>query len=295
MMIKRTIFLSKKAKVTTKNEQLQIITDEREASIPIEDIGFVVIEHQQSYISIPALTKLIKKNVSVIFCDDKHMPTSMLMNLDSHHLQHEHFKNQLNCSEPLKKQIWQQIIKEKIKNQDTHLKLKGINDSPLTYYSNNVLSGDTDNREGAAARFYWQHIFDINFTRERFGDYPNNFLNYGYIILRASVARALSGSGLLNTLGLHHHNRYNAYCLADDIMEPYRILVDLKVIEIINKYSEQELTTQIKVELLQILTQTVYFKDTKSPLMVALKTTCVSLQKCFSGESRKIIYPKLWI
>ena len=295
-MIKRTIFLGNKTKVTTKYEQLIIETEDKNASIPIEDIGFIVIEHQQSFISLPALTKLIKQNASVIFCDEKHMPVSMLMTLDGHHLQHEHFKNQLNCSEPLKKQIWQQIIKEKISNQAKHLEIIGNNKHPLNAYAKNVLSGDTDNREGAAARYYWQHIFEFKFNRERYGDYPNPFLNYGYIILRAAVARALSGSGMLNTIGLHHHNRYNAYCLADDVMEPFRILVDLKVIEIMNKFpGEEELTTEIKAELLQVLTQTVYFENTKSPLMVALQTTCVSLQKCYAGESRKIIYPKLWI
>lgn len=300
-MIKRTLFITSKVTLTTKLEQLIIKNEAKVSSVPIEDIGFVVIESQQSYVSIPALNKLTKNNVSVIFCDGKHMPFGMLFNLEGHHLQHEHFKNQINASEPLKKQIWQQVVKEKIKNQAKHLKQIYNNENPLDYYARNVLSGDTDNREGAAARYYWQHIFDFNFTRERTGVYPNLFLNYGYIVLRAAVARALSGCGMLNTLGIHHHNRYNAFCLADDIMEPYRIVVDMKVKEIIEKYPEQELTTEIKMELLQVLTQTVYFENlndqrklTKSPLMIALNTTCVSLQKCFAGESRKIIYPQLW-
>lgn len=262
--------------------------------MPIEDIGFIVIENQQSYISIPSLNKLIEKNVSVIFCNEKHMPTSMLFNLEGHYLQQVHFQNQIKASEPLKKQLWQQIIKEKIKNQAIHLSRKGIANSPLDYYSRNVLSGDTDNREGAAARFYWQHIFSFPFERERGGDYPNNFLNYGYIVLRAAVARALSGSGLLNTLGIHHHNKYNAFCLADDVMEPFRVLVDKKVMEIMETHSEQDLTTEIKMKILSVLTDTVYFEDTKSPFIVALATTCQSLQKCFAGKRRKIIYPKLW-
>lgn len=134
----------------------------------------------------------------------------------------------------------------------------------------------------------------FDFVRTRGGAYPNLFLNYGYIILRAAVARALTGSGLLPTLGIHHHNRYNAYCLADDIMEPYRPLVDAKVLEIINKYEEQELTTPIKTELLQVLTQTVYFKESQSPLMVALARTTTSLQKCFAQKQKTINYPKLW-
>lgn len=293
-MIKRTLFFGNKSSLTTKHEQLVIKTPDRETTIPIEDIGFVVIEHQETYISIPALSKLITNNVSVIFCDKKHMPQSMLLNLDAHHIQQEHFRNQVNASEPLKKQIWQQIIKQKIENQELHLQKIGKTNTPLNFLASKVLSGDTDNREAVAAAYYWKHLFDFNFKRERYGEYPNLFLNYGYIILRAAVARAISGSGLLNTLGIHHHNKYNAFCLADDIMEPYRPLVDAKVLEIMKTYDEHDLITPIKAELLKVLTETVYFEDRKSPLMVALSTTTSSLQQCFSGKTRKIIYPRLW-
>ena len=293
-MIKRTLFFGNKCSLTTKDEQLVIKTELRETSVPIEDIGFVVIEHQESYLSIPALNKLSENNVAVIFCDAKHMPNSMLLNLNAHHIQHEIFKTQIEASETLKKQLWQQTIKAKITNQ-AHL-LDKINKTqhPLDYLAANVLSGDTDNREAVAAAYYWRNIFDFDFKRERFGDFPNLFLNYGYIVLRAAVARALSGSGMLNTLGIHHKNKYNAFCLADDIMEPYRPLVDAKVISIMEKYSDKELTTAIKSELLSVLTETVYFDDKVSPLMVALTTTTSSLQQCFSGSTRKLIYPKLW-
>ena len=293
-MIKRTLFFGNKCSLTTKYEQLIIKTSERETTIPIEDIGFIVIENQETYISIPALSKLSANNVSVIFCDNKHMPQSMLLNLESHHLQHKHFQNQINASEPLKKQLWQQVIKTKITNQAFVLEKLDINSSPLKYYASKVLSGDSDNREAVAAAYYWKHLFDFDFKRERYGLYPNLFLNYGYIILRAAVARALSGSGLLNTLGIHHHNKYNAFCLADDIMEPYRPLIDMKVLEIIKNFDEHDLITPIKAALLKVLTQTVYFEDRKSPLMVALSTTTSSLQQCFGGQARKIVYPNLW-
>lgn len=293
-MIKRTLFFGNKCSLTTKYEQLVIKTELRETTVPIEDIGFVVVEHHESFISIPTLDKLVANNVAVIFCDNKHMPSSMLLNLNSHHIQHEIFKSQINASEPLKKQLWQQTIKAKILNQAELLSKQGNNENPLAYYASKVLSDDADNREGAAAAYYWKHLFDFDFKRERNGEYPNLFLNYGYIVLRAAVARALSGSGLLNTLGIHHRNKYNAFCLADDIMEPYRPLVDAKVLEIINSYDDTELTTIIKAELLSVLTQSVYFEDKVSPLMVALNTTTSSLQQCFLGTSRKIIYPKLW-
>ena len=294
-MLKRTLFFSNKFSLTTKYEQLVITKQgEKPKTVPIEDIGFIVLENQEIYISIPTISKLSANNVSVIFCDNKHMPQSMLLNLDSHYLQQVHFKHQIKASEPLKKQLWQQIVQKKIKNQAKHLEEIGQNRNPLDYYANNVLSGDTSNREGTAAAYYWKHIFSFDFRRERNGKYPNLFLNYGYIILRAAVARALSGSGLLNTLGIHHHNKYNAFCLADDIMEPYRVLVDKKVLQIINNFDEQDLIPPIKMELLKILTDTVYFKDKKSPLMVALSTTTSSLQQCFSGDRKKIIYPDLW-
>lgn len=293
-MIKRTLFFENKASLTTKDEQLCIKTEIKTITVPIEDIGYVVIEHPETYISIPLLIKLSAQNIGIIFCDEKHMPTSMLLNLSTHYLQQEMFRQQINATEPLKKQIWQQIIKAKISNQAQMLDKMGKSGNPLAHYASKVLSGDSNNREGAAAAYYWKHLFDFDFNRERGGAYPNLFLNYGYIILRAAVARALSGSGLLPTLGIHHHNRYNAFCLADDIMEPFRPLVDAKVIEIMQKYDERELTTAIKLELLQVLTQTVYFEETESPLMVALQYTTSSLQQCFSGKLRKINYPNLW-
>uniref|UniRef100_UPI0030D8B37E type II CRISPR-associated endonuclease Cas1 n=1 Tax=uncultured Planktosalinus sp. TaxID=1810935 RepID=UPI0030D8B37E len=282
-MLKRTLFFGNKASINTRLEQLVIKTEQRETTIPIEDVGFVVIEHPEIYISITTLSKLTDNNVAVIFCDQKHMPSSMLLNLNSHHLQQEVFKNQINASAPLKKQLWQQTVKTKIKHQASVLKTKNRDYKVMEYHESKVLSGDTDNREGAAAAHYWKHLFDFDFRRERYGDYPNPFLNYGYIVLRAAVARALSGSGLLCTLGIHHHNKYNAYCLADDIMEPFRPLVDMKVLEIIKNYEEENLTTTIKSELLSVLTETVYFEETKSPLMVGLSKTASSLQQCFAG------------
>ncbi|MEM9687695.1 MAG: type II CRISPR-associated endonuclease Cas1 [Bacteroidota bacterium] len=293
-MIKRTLFFGNKASLTTKNKQLIVKTEKREASIPIEDIGFIVIEHQETYISIPALHKLVANNAAVIICDDKHLPSGMVLNLDGHHIQQQLFEHQINASAPLKKQLWQQIVKEKILNQTIHLERLKKPTGPLRFYADKVLSGDTTNREGAAAKYYWERLFNFDFIRARNGIFPNLFLNYGYIILRAAVARALSGSGLLNTLGIHHHNKYNAFCLADDVMEPYRPLIDAKVVALIAENNGQELNTSVKAQLLEVLTQTVYFKDRKSPLMVALATTASSLQQCFAGKTRKIIYPKLW-
>ena len=293
-MLKRSIFIGNKAKITTQYEQLVIQTEQKKGNIPIEDLGFVIIENQQTYISVPALNKLIANNVSVVFCNEKHMPVSMLLNLDGHHIQQEIFKHQITASEPLKKQLWQQTIKKKIQHQATLLDRMNKTGHPLYFYASKVLSGDTTNREAMAAAYYWKHLFEFPFVRDRNGDFPNLFLNYGYTILRAAVARALSGSGLLNTLGIHHRNKYNAYALADDIMEPFRPLVDEKVLSLIANYDIRELTPDIKAALINITTETVYFEDFKSPLMVGLQRVASSLQQCLTGERRKINFPSLW-
>jgi CRISPR-associated protein Cas1 len=303
-MIKKTLLIENKTTIITKNLQLQVKSEQRERTIPIEDIGFLVLDHAEIFISIPALNLLIENNTSVVVCGKNHLPNGMFLNLNSHHIQQEIFRNQIEASIPLKKQLWQQTIVEKISNQGILLeKITGGKNS-FEFIASKVLSGDTTNMEGVAASQYWKSFFDssdneqakhLKFKRERFGEYPNNFLNYGYAILRAATARALSGSGLLNTLGIHHKSKYNAFALADDIMEPFRPVVDEKVFELMQNYQEQELNTLLKSELLQILTRTVYFKTEKSPLMVALQKTASSLQQCFTGERKKIKYPKLWI
>lgn len=302
-MLKKSILLENKASVTCKNLQLVIKTETRESSIPIEDIGFILLDHAEIYLSLPAMNLLVENNASVIICGKNHLPNGLFMNLNSHHIQQEIFKNQIDASAPLKKQLWQQTIVEKITNQGILLAKITQKKNNFDFLASKVLSGDTGNMEGVAANFYWKTFFqsneaepilDTDFKRERFGHYPNNFLNYGYAILRAATARALSASGLLNTLGIHHKSKYNAFALADDIMEPFRPLVDEKVYELMQQFDEQELNTKIKAELLQILTRTVYFKEEKSPLMVALQKTASSLQQCYSRERKKIKYPTLW-
>lgn len=302
-MIKRTLLIENKTTITTKLQQLVLKSEIRESTIPIEDIGFLVIDNMETYLSIPAMNLLIENNTAVIICNTNHLPNGMFLNLNSHHIQQEIFRNQIEASLPLKKQLWQQTIMEKITNQGILLEQITKKKNSFEFLASKVLSGDTTNMEGVAAAQYWKSFFDssesdlalqMSFKRERFGDYPNNFLNYGYAILRAATARALSGSGLLNTLGIHHKSKYNAFALADDIMEPFRPIVDEKVYAIMQNYEEQELNTKIKAELLQILTRTVYFKEEKSPLMVALQKTASSLQQCFTGDRKKIKYPKLW-
>ncbi len=219
----------------------------------------------------------------------------MLLHLDTNQVQTERFKSQINASEPLKKQLWQQTIKQKILNQAAVLdKCQKEGAEALRYLSKQVLSGDVTNQEAQAARRYWNKLLEVDFTRERYGKDPNPALNYGYAILRAAVARALSGSGLLATLGIHHRNKYNSFCLADDIMEPYRPFVDLLVVNMMEQgLNCLNLGTKEKIHLLQILTVDIKINTKKSPLMVGLSQTSASLSRCFEGEGKKIIYPKI--
>lgn len=268
-----------------------------ERTIPIEDIGVVVLDNRRITITTGAMEALLGNNCAIITCDSTNLPVGLMLPLSGNTTQSERFRNQIDASLPLKKQLWQQTIRQKILNQATVLnKNTGAIVKNMQVWANDVKSGDPDNYEARAAAYYWRNLFPMlpNFVRGREGEPPNNLLNYGYAILRACVARGLVGSGLLPTLGIHHHNRYNAYCLADDIMEPYRPFVDDLVINIMQQYPDySELTLSIKAALLTIPSLDVMLDGKRSPLMIAVGQTTASLAKCFNGELRKISYPEL--
>jgi len=292
-MLKRTVYFSTPCYLSIKNKQLVVNRDNDDiTTIPVEDLGFVVLESQRITISMPLIDELAANNVAVIFCNNSHMPHSMLFPLEGNHLQGELFRQQVSASEPLKKQLWKQTVEVKIINQARLLDKLGKKWKDIMALAKEVKSNDATGREGAAARLYWTRLFGKIFTREQYGHFPNNFLNYGYIVLRAAVARALTGSGLMPTFSIHHHNRYNAYCLADDIMEPYRPYVDEVVYELVEKYTDTlTIEKEIKAELLQVLTMDVRLKNTTRPLLVGLSQTTASLARCFAGKQRKIDYP----
>lgn len=290
---------SNPAYLSHKNSQLVISFPDKEQddrTVPIEDIGVVVLENQQITISHGCIAALLQNNVALISCDTSHMPTGLILPLDGGSTQTERFRFQIEASVPLKKQLWQQTIQQKIYNQARVLEDIGIDAVNMFRWSKSVKSGDPDNYEGRAAAYYWQNIFNryFDFNRHRAGEPPNNLLNYGYAILRAIVARSLVSSGLLPTLGIFHRNKYNAYCLADDIMEPYRPFVDRIVYNIVSEgVAFQELDTTLKARLLTLPQVDVQFDDMTSPLMVGMSRTTASLARCFEGVSRKINYPIL--
>jgi CRISPR-associated protein Cas1 len=296
-MIKRTLYFGSPAYLKTNNEQLVFeSTDTGEIkSAPIEDIGVVILDHQQITISQALIAKLLANNVAFVTCDNTHHPTGLLLNLDGNSLQSQKFQAQLEATVPLKKQLWQQTVSVKLLNQAAMLESIRIPAKNLRNWATEVKSGDSENHEATAAAYYWKNLFPdfLEFRRERYGPPPNNLLNYGYAILRAVVARSLVSSGLLPTLGIFHKNQYNAYCLADDIMEPYRPFVDKVVVNIVRMSGKfLELTPNMKRDLLNIPAMDVKINDEKSPLMVAVQRTTASLTKCFEGKQRKILYPE---
>lgn len=297
-MIKRTLYFGNSAYLKTTNEQLVIqMTDTGETKeTPIEDIGLLILDHQQITITQALIAKLLANNVALITCDSTHHPTGLMLNLDGHTLQSHKFQCQVDASAPLKKQLWQQTVEAKLTNQAAMLQTVRADNKYILNLAKSVKSGDSDNCEAKAASYYWKHLMPdfLEFRRERYGAPPNNLLNYGYAILRAVVARSLVASGLLPTLGIFHRNQYNAYCLADDIMEPYRPYVDKTVYQIIRSNGKfLEMTPNMKKELLAIPVLDVIIGDQKSPLMNAVQRTTASLARCFEGESRKLLYPQL--
>jgi CRISP-associated protein Cas1 len=297
-MIKRILYFGNPTYLKVKDSQLIIELPETKQThkANIEDIGVIMLDHPQITMSQTVLTRLLDNNTAIITCDDKHLPTGMMLPLEGHTLQQARFEAQIQAGEPLKKQLWQQTMQAKIRNQSALLAAVGQENETLEGYAKTVRSGDADNREGAAAAYYWRRIFSAtipHFYRDRVGEPPNHLLNYGYAILRGIVARSLVGSGLLPTFGIHHRNQYNAYCLADDIMEPFRPFVDKLVFDLVAQgdYENTFLDTAQKRVLLGIATVDIQMENKCSPLMVGLQTTTASLAKCFLGETRKIIYP----
>lgn len=297
-MVKRTLYFGNPAYLKTKTEQLVIEKhdDGETISVPIEDIGLLILDHAQITITSGLVAKLLEKNVALISCDATHHPTGLMLNLDGHTLQSRQFAAQMEASLPMKKQLWQQTITSKIYNQATLLKQQDKENRLLLNLAKDVKSGDSENNEAKAAAYYWKNLFapSIAFRRDRFGMPPNNMLNYGYAVLRAVVARSLVGSGLLPTLGIFHRNQYNAYCLADDIMEPYRPFVDKLVCTMADPLEPAfDLTPELKRQLLTIPAMDTFIDGGRSPLMVAVQRTTASLAKCYEGKAKSVVYAEL--
>ena len=307
-MIKKTLYFGNPARLSLRDGQIviekpdaekrrpatEVWFDEARVTRPVEDVGVVVLDHPQITLTSVLMEALLENNCALITCDGRHLPVGLLLPLYGNTTQNERFRQQIDASAPLRKQLWQQTVRAKIRNQAAVLRAAGVEAGCMEAWARDVRSGDPDNLEARAAAYYWKWVFRPRqgFIRDREGEYPNGLLNYGYAILRAVVARSLVVSGLLPTLGIHHHNRYNAYCLADDVMEPYRPFVDKVVAGMALKDEGYELTPDVKRQLLSIPTLDVLLDGRRSPLMVAAGLTASSLNKCFSGELRHVLYPE---
>jgi CRISPR-associated protein Cas1 len=303
-VIKKIVEISReRTSLSVKYGQLLIKQDGQEAnSIPCEDIGVLLVDNQATNYTHCVFTELLKYGAAVVLCDSNHLPAGMLLPIEANTVQTERYAKQINAKEPIKKKLWQQIVRAKIRHQAEIVRDDTQTHKTLTAMIGKVRSGDPDNIEAQASRRFWQaYKQGIYLTSSSFEDFrrdaegkpPNNLLNYGYMVMRAAVARAICSAGLLPSVGLHHRNRYDTYCLADDLVEPFRGFVEAKVREIVQGGAWEELTQAIKARLLEVLYEEVEIAGFKGPLMVGLHRTAASLMRCFSGEQKEIDLPKI--
>ncbi len=293
MVIKRIVEVSSQAHLRLRDNQL-IIERSETVQVPIEDLGILILDHHSITHTQQLLCACWQNNVAVVVCDERHLPGALLLPLEGHSIQSRIIANQINVGEPAKKRIWQNIVRAKIRGQARVLDSIVGDSAPLLAYVDKVKSGDPDNIEAQVARIYWQRLFGPDFRRQQGHSGINILLNYGYAIVRAAVARALVGAGLHPSIGVHHHNQYDALCLADDLVEPLRPLVDLRVYELRgnkNEEEEVELSRETKRGLLDILTWNVSVNGQTLPLMVAMHNYAASVRDALCGETKSIAIP----
>lgn len=296
-MVKRTIVISNPSYIKKENQQLVIEREEKKDSVPIEDIGVLLLDHWQITITQGVISAVLANNGVIINSDENHHPDGVMLPIEGNTIHAEILRAQIEASVPLRKHLWRQTVKAKITNQAAVCFMNNIDGESLVHLAGKVQSGDKTNIEGQAAAKYWRMIFprDLEFTRERAGVPPNNLLNYGYAVLRAAVARALVCAGLHPAIGIHHHNRYNAFSLADDLMEPYRSFVDLIVVDIVKKGDNlEELSKEKKAQLLSVLNNDVLMDGDRKPLQLAIGKSASSLVQCLKKETTKIVYPEFY-
>jgi len=294
-MIKRIVEVANPSYLHLKYKQLLIDQGrEQVAQIPIEDIGALVLEHSAIRISQPLIIECQKNNVAIIFCDEKHLPYSTILPIaEGNNLHNKILKQQINITEPTRKNLWKQIIIQKITNQAKTLKQFDKPFNRLSKLATDVKSGDSNNCEGLAAQYYWKALFGSAFVRDQNADGINAVLNYGYSIIRAMVARNICAAGLHPTMGLFHHNQYNALCLADDLMEPLRPWVDAIAFELYQANSTVIINKEIKTPFLNLISQTVELNKKKMSMMVSMHYLMANLKRAFNKENSKLTYPAL--
>lgn len=256
-------------------------------SVPLDDVGVLLLSAQSVTVTKHVLNALSEQGSITILCGKNYVPQSMVCPVANHYLFAKVVKTQIQASIPFNKKIWKQIIIQKIRNQALVLELCGKEEGAghLRKISSAVKSGDTDNKEGYAAKLYWKYLFGDGFVRDRYAGGINSLLNYGYAIIRASMARAICASGLLPVLGIHHSNNLNQFCLADDLFEIYRPMVDFKVYTLVSE-NKTEVTPGVKKVLAEILWTKVSTPNGFSPVFQSMQYMANSYAKALdSGEA----------
>ena len=295
LMIKRIIDVSEAAYVCLKHQQL-IIEKQGEVvgQVPVEDLGVLILQHPAIVLTQQLIVACQKNKVVIVFCDEKHLPYSLILPIgEGHTLHNKILKQQMAISEPTRKRLWQKIVQHKIKEQEQTLVMLNKESTRLSFLSTQVKTGDSGNCEAIAAQAYWKLLFGKAFKRDADLDGVNSLLNYGYAIIRAAVARSVCGAGLHPTIGLFHTNQYNALCLADDLMEPFRPWVDYVVYQMASTNSEVTINQQSKQALLGLMSEAVLYKKKTMPFMVALNYLMADLKRCYSDGIKTLPYPLL--
>jgi CRISPR-associated protein Cas1 len=295
-MIKKIVEVSSgPTRLSVAHRQLVVAREEHPpASVACEDIGVLIVDNPAVSYTHGVFTALLDHGAAVVLCGGDHHPAGLLMPLAGNAVQNERYRAQIEAPVPLKKRLWQALVETKLRQQGAVLAWATGKDMGLSAIAERVRSGDPDNLEGQGAQRYWPNLLGSGFRRHREGRPPNNWLNYGYMVLRAGMARALVGSGLMPTLGIHHHNRYNAFCLADDAMEPYRPFVDWRVVGLLRERGgpSADLDREAKRSILSLFQETVLVGGRRAPLMLALQSTAASLAESFANGDAALALPK---
>ena len=292
-MIGRVIEIASEGRHLARDRGLMTVSKDglEDGRVPLDDIGVLLCNARGLTYSNDLMAELARRGASVVLCGDNYLPTAWIWPLEGHHVQALRMRCQLEASLPLRKRLWQALVKAKIAQQAIVLELMGVSGAEVEELARRVRSGDPDNAEAQAARRYWPRLFGSAFRRDRFGPMPNPLLNYGYTVLRAAVARAVVSAGLHPSLGIHHSNRNNSMCLVDDLMEPFRPMVDYTVAELVS-HQREEMTIDVKRDLAAILVMDIATERGTTPLQTCLERAAQSLAQSFESGKPGLILPE---
>ncbi len=292
-MIGRVIEVASEGCRLTRSRGFMTVTREgvEEGRVPLDDIGVLLCSGRDLTYSNSLMIELARRGAAVVLCGSDYLPAAWLWPIEGHHVQALRMRRQLEASLPLRKRLWQSVVKAKITQQVRTLQLLGMPGDRLEPLIRRVRSGDPDNVEAQAARQYWPMLFGEDFRRDRFGGATNSFLNYGYTVLRATVARAVVSAGLHPSIGIHHSNRANAMCLVDDMIEPFRPAVDYTVVRLASS-GEEDLTTEVKRSMVKTLATDMATERGTTPLQTCIMRAVQSLAQSFETGNPTLIFPK---